>query len=85
MVSRFFPGTFHAVARPKQGFHARSAVKKRCFGGPWQGDNPGKPSSEVGQDYSDLVVAGVQDNEDYVADGAFQGDIGTGDYWFLCG
>lgn len=46
------------------------------FQGAQHGDNPGKPSPEVGQDLTDVVAAGVQDGEDRVADGAFQGVAG---------
>ena len=35
------------------------------------GDNPGKPSSEVDQDLSDVVPAGTEDSEDGIPDRAF--------------
>lgn len=36
------------------------------------GDNPGKPSPEVGQDLADVVAAGAERGKEGVADGAFQ-------------
>ncbi len=36
------------------------------------GEYPGKPSSEVGQDLSDVVAAGAKCGKEGVADGAFQ-------------
>ena len=52
------------------------AAVLRDFRGRYHGDNPGKPSPEVGQDLANVVAAGVQDGEDRVADGAFQGASG---------
>ena len=37
------------------------------------GDNPGKPSPEVGQDLADVVAAGAEDGEEGIPDGALQG------------
>ena len=49
------------------------APMQRVLGGPKGGDNPGKPSPEVGQDLADVVAAGAENGKYGVANGAFQG------------
>lgn len=51
-------------------------ASKRHFCCPDPGDNPGKPSAEVGLALSDVVTADVEDCEDSVTDGALQGASG---------
>ncbi len=49
---------------------------RSAFGGPQGGDNPGKPSPQVGQGLADVVAAGAEDGEEGIPEGAFQGTSG---------
>lgn len=49
------------------------APLQRVFGSPQGGDNPDKPSPEVGQDLADVVAASAEHGEEGIPDGALQG------------